>query len=164
MHRVAYGAAALVFLGSCAAPDSLSAGRAAAAEGFFHGVFACDPGAIDRYAAADVAVSYPVFETLFQTPVIRGREAVKEFSAGFCTRWEDPRVAVHQAVVEGDRVVLVWEFSALPVAGSSDSGAGAVSRASWGGISFFRLDRAGQVIEEVGEESTPGPAARLWGS
>jgi len=164
MPRVAYGVTALLLLTGCSAPESVSSDRAAAAEGFFRGVFECEPTAIDRYAAEDVAVSYPIFETLFQTSVLRGRNAVRDFSAGFCSRWQDPQIEIHEAVAEGDRVVLVWEFSALPIPVPSDTTTTAPPRTSWGGISLLRLNAAGQVVEEVGEESTPGPAARRWGS
>lgn len=131
-----------------------------AAETFFRGVFGCDPALIDETAAEGVVVSYPIFESLFDTPAIRGREAVKQFSAGFCSRWIDPEIVVHEVVQEGDRVVLVWEYSATPAAVAADEASPGV-RESWGGISFFRLDDAGKVIEELGEESTPGPAARM---
>jgi len=130
------------------------------AEGFFRGVYGCDPALIDRNAADGVEVSYPIFESLFETPVIRGREAVKQFSEGFCSRWIDPEITVHEAVVQADRVVLLWECSATPApAATGDARPG--PRESWGGISFIRLDSAGKVIVEVGEESSPGPIARM---
>ena len=134
----------------------------ASAEGFFSGVFGCEPDAIDRFAANEVAVSYPIFSTIFGNPVVRGREAVKQFSAGFCSRWADPELTVHESLQDGDRVVLVWGFSAIPT--NTDSLSARPARESWGGISFFRFDESGLVIEEIGEESTPGPVARMYTS
>lgn len=32
---------------------------------------------------------------------------------------------------------------------------------SWGGITVFNFDESGKIIEEIGEESSPGPWARL---
>ena len=130
------------------------------AEDFFTGVFGCEPELLAQTAAEDVAVSYPIFESLFGTPAIRGRDAVQDFSSGFCSRWLEPTITVHEALQDGNRVVLVWDFSATPqIADSVNSGG--VARESWGGISFFRFDAEGRVIEEMGEESTPGPVARL---
>lgn len=129
------------------------------AERFFNGVFGCDPALIEAVGAEEVVVSYPIFESLFGTSSIRGREAVLRFSAGFCSRWSRPVITIHEVLQDGDRVVLVWEFSATPSAAVSTPRS-TVSE-SWGGISFFRFDADGRVIEELGEESTPGPVARL---
>lgn len=166
-HRAGWAAAvsSLALLG-CGTAEPAPVASAAAAEGFFRGVFACDPAAIERYGAEDVVGSYPIFETVYQTPAIRGRDAVLAFSEGFCVRWSDPQIVIHDAVVQDDRAVLVWEFSAVSAedvaTGDDDDGPPTVdARSRWGGISFFRFDSGGRVTEEVGEESTPGPAARL---
>jgi hypothetical protein len=56
--------------------------RVALAERFFRGVYACDPSVVDDLAGDDIVVSYPIFEKLFNTSAIRGREAVKDFATG----------------------------------------------------------------------------------
>ena len=115
---------------------------------------------IEETASDEVVVSYPIFEAIFDAPSIRGRDAVLDFSAGFCSRWSDPAITVHETLQDGARVVLVWEFSAVPTV-ARDSADTDPAAQSWGGMSFFRFDSNGKVIEEVGEESTPGPVARL---
>jgi len=129
------------------------------AEGFFRGVFACEPGGIERFAADTVILSYPIFETRFGTPSIRGRDGVRQFSSGFCQRWSDPVLTVYDAIQEGNRVVLVWGFEALSTQAPETEPAG--TRTGWGGISYFRFTDDGRVALEVGEESTPGPIARV---
>ena len=147
----------------CSGADAPSVSHRAAAEGFFEAVYGCDATSIDDYGAEGVVVSYPIFETLYQTPAIRGREAVRDFSSSFCRRWSDPQITVNQAIEEGDRVVLLWSFSAVDNMALTQPGGDARARDSWGGISAFRVDDQGKVVEEVGEESSPGPIARLGG-
>lgn len=126
------------------------------AEAFLGAVYGCAPERIGDLARSDVSISYPIFESLYGTPAIRGREAVQEFSGSFCRRWGDGRLVVDERIVEGDRVVLVWSFSATRRDAEDLAGA----RSSWGGISVFRFDDEGRILEEFGEESTPGPVAR----
>lgn len=128
----------------------------ATAEAFFDAVYGCAPERITELASPDVSMSYPIFSTLYGTPVIRGREAVAEFSGNFCRRWSDGVLSINETIVEENRAVLVWSFSATDRMASDSS----VARQSWGGISVFRFDDDGRVVEEFGEESTPGPAAR----
>jgi ketosteroid isomerase-like protein len=132
------------------------ADRVARAEQFVRGVYGCDPGVVEDLAAEDVAITYPMFQEVFGKPVLRGRDAVRDFAAGFCERWADARVTFHESVEGGDRVVLVWSFRALNVAAGEES--------AWGGISLFRFDADGKIVAEIGEESSPGPAARLAGT
>lgn len=134
-----------------------------AAEQYFNGVYACDQAALDSLAADDIVISYPIFDSLFGTPAIRGRSNVLGFAARYCSHWSDPEITIHEVVEDGNRVVLVWAFTA--VGGVQDSAAVTTTpkRQSWGGISFLRFDSTGRVIEELGEESTPGPIARLRG-
>lgn len=129
------------------------------AERFFTGVFGCEAGWIDEVAAENVRISYPIFDSIFGVPVVEGREAVKNFGVGFCSRWKDPRIELHEVLQDSGRVVLVWQFSALEAAADSTEGVPEV-RHSWGGISLFRFDEENRLIEEVGEESSPGPIAR----
>lgn len=155
-----------LILAGCGGAGSTPSARDTA-ETYLRGVYGCGPGLVEQTAAEDIVISYPVFESLFGTPAIRGRDAVKQFAERFCSRWSDMELKVHETVVEDDRVVLVWEFSATPAgaaAGETGSAAGEANpnpRESWGGISFIRLDDAGRVIEEIGEESSPGPIARV---
>ena len=160
MRRSKLAVLACAALLGCGGPDVATVSHTAAAEGFFRGVFGCDPNAIDAYGSEDVVVSYPIFQALYGTSKIEGREAVKEFAANFCRKWGDPRITVEQSVEEEDRVVLVWSFSAVDGAAAATA-PNAAPRESWGGISAFRMDEQGKVTEEVGEESAPGPVARL---
>jgi hypothetical protein len=102
-------------------------------------------------------MSYPIFSERLGAPALEGLSAVEDFAASFCQRWSEPTVTVHE-VVEGDgRVVLIWSYSAINQAQTSP---GSI-RSSWGGISVFYFDEVGRVLLEVGEESTPGPFARI---
>ena len=134
-----------------------SSDRSATAQSFFRAVYGCAPDGLAAMSNPDVALSYPIFETLYNTSVIRGQEAVTEFSRSFCRRWADPSISIDEVIDDGDRVVLIWSFSATDRLAQEPSRA----RQSWGGISVFDFDEAGLVLEEFGEESSPGPAARL---
>jgi hypothetical protein len=112
-------------------------------------------------AGDDIVVSYPIFEKLFNTSAIRGREAVKDFATGFCERWEGARVTIHEAVVEKDRVVLVWSFRARNVGSAQPDVAPTNQEHSWGGITLYRFDGEGKIVAEIGEESAPGPVERV---
>lgn len=134
--------------------------RKALAERFFRGVWGCDPSVVDDLAAADIVVSYPIFQSLYNSPTIRGRKAVKDLSANFCKTWTDAQVTIHEAVAQGDRVVLLWSFQARNV-GPTRNGQQPTNREhSWGGITFFRFDKANKIVAEIGEESEPGPFER----
>jgi ketosteroid isomerase-like protein len=130
----------------------------AVAKRYFRGVYGCDSAVVDDLASDDIVVSYPVFETLFGKPALRGREAVRAFAVRFCGKWGDPHIEFHEAVSEGDRVVLLWSFRARDT-GSTPPG----QEHRWGGLTLFRFDQAGKVEAEVGEESEPGPMGRLGG-
>jgi len=134
-----------------------------AAEQYFRSVYACAPPGVAALAADSIVVSYPIFDSLFGTPAIRGTKAVAEFSARFCRRWSAPQLTVHDAVQDGNRVVLVWGFQAMGPAADADTALVERAPRRWGGITYFRFDAQGLVVEEIGEESTPGPAARVGG-
>lgn len=154
------GVIALVLLPACAPMErDATPDLKATAERFLQSVYRCSPAALDELADPAVRVSYPVFKTLYGTEVIRGVAAVKELSDSFCQKWTDSTITVHDAVQEGNQVVLVWEFSARDLRPES----GADGRQRWGGVSVFRFNAAGLVLEEFGEESTPGPIARMTG-
>jgi hypothetical protein len=108
---------------------------------------------VEHLAAADIEVSYPIFQTIFGEPSLRGRQAVKEFANGFGQRWSDPRIAIEEAVEAGDRVVLRWSYRARNV-GTPPGGPPPTNRLhSWTGITIYRFDGTGKIVSEVGEES-----------
>ena len=141
---------------SASSPDELRT----RAERFFRGVYGGDPSVIDELASDKIVISYPIFETLYKTPAIRGRDGVKKFAASFGSKWADAKVTIHEAVVDGNKVVLLWSFQARFV-GSNQQGQAPSKPKHWGGISFFRFDEGGKIEQELGEESEPGPVGRL---
>ena len=148
----------LILVVACSASDTPAPSElGGTAQSFFRSVYGCTPEGLDAIANPDVALSYPIFRTLYDTNVIRGLEAVTEFSRSFCRRWANPSISIGEVIGDGDRVVLVWSFSATDQMAQEPSEA----RLSWGGISVFDFDEAGRVLEEFGEESSPGPTARL---
>lgn len=135
----------------------------AIAERYFSAIYGGDLSAIDALADKDIVVSYPIFQTVYNAPAIHGREAVKRFATHFCSRWTDAQFTIDEAVDEGDRLAIVWSFQARNV-GAIRPGAPPDNQVHhWGGISLLRFNRAGQVVAEIGEESEPGPTARLKG-
>jgi hypothetical protein len=126
------------------------------AEQYFRGVYGCQPGVVEDLGATDITVTYPVFEELFGTPALVGQDAVRSFAEHFCRKWVDPKLVFHEAISEGNRVVLVWSFSAL----DTDAPPG-TPRSAWGGITLLEFDEDGKIEAEIGEESTPGPMGRL---
>lgn len=111
---------------------------------------------VDELASQDIVVSYPVFETLFGRATLRGRAALEGLVARFCEKWQSPHFEFHEAIVDGNRVVLVWSF------GAREAGAApGVGDHSWGGITLLRFDEGGKIAVEIGEESEPGPMAWL---
>lgn len=164
MRKWLHVAASLLILNACGdAGARLEGERKVLAERFFRGVYGCDPSVVDNLAADSVLVSYPIFERLYNTSAFRGRKAVRDFAERFCSRWADAQFSFDEAVVEGDRVVLIWSFSARFV----ESATGQPNQPpvnqvqSWGGITLFRFNEAGKIVAEVGEESAPGPFGRL---
>ena len=138
--------------------------RKTLAERYFRAVYTGDLAVIDELASDTVIITYPIFSSLFGTPIIRGRTAVKEFSIRFSSRWADPQINIHEAVEEGSRVVLLWDFRARNLVPIQPGDTASQQEHRWGGITLFRFDDSGKVIAEVGEESDPGPVARLSGS
>jgi hypothetical protein len=126
------------------------------AERYLRGVYGCNPAVVEELASPDIVVTYPIFQSLFGKPVLRGRDAVEAFSEHFCRKWANPELVLHDTVSDERRVVLVWSFRAR----NTEAGPGEPA-SEWGGISLFRFDAAGQITAEIGEESTPGPMGRL---
>lgn len=133
----------------------------AVAERYFNAIYGCQLSVIDELADKDIVISYPIFQTLYHTPAIRGREAVKRFASSFCSKWADAHFTINEAVEEGDRVAIVWSFQARNVAETRPGVQHDNQLHTWGGISLLRFNSAGKVVEEIGEESDPGPTARL---
>jgi len=152
---------ALIFmLIGCARPDNTQE-RKTAAERYFRGIYACDSTVVDELCADDIAVSYPVFEQLFNTSAIRGRDAVRHFASGFCSRWAEAKVTFHEAIAESNSVVLVWSFQGRNIGSARPDVQPSGKVESWGGITLIRFNKAGKIEAEVGEESGPGPFERM---
>lgn len=130
-------------------------------ERYFNAVYRCQLSVIDELTSKDIVISYPILLTLYHTPIIHGREAVKRFASNFCSKWTDARFTIDDAVEEGDRMAIVWSFQARNI-GEIQPGKPSDNQVhSWGGISLLRFNSAGKIVEEIGEESDPGPTARL---
>lgn len=127
---------------------------------FLRGIYTGNPTVVDQIAAPDIVVSYPIFAEIFKTPAIRGTDAVRDFAIGFSKRWVDPSVTVRHAIADGDAVVLVWEFEARSV-DRGNSGNPESTKEAWGGVTLYRFNDSDQIMLELGEESTPGPVARV---
>lgn len=143
--------------------DTLAAptgNHAAVAEHFIRGLYGCDPSVVDELASEEITVSYPIFSKIWGTSALRGREAVRALAKNFCEHWADGEITIHDTVSEGNRVVLLWSFSGRNV-GPLGGNPPTQKEHSWGGISMFRFDDEGRIIEELGEESDPGPFERL---
>lgn len=152
---------ALLLLAGCSDSPDEAAQRKAAAERYFRGIYACDPSVVDELAADSIVVSYPVFQRIFGKPAVRGSRAVKEFSDHFCSRWIDGALTLEQLVYEGDAVVIMWSFRAENGIPGEDGNPPTYEETAWGGITLIRFNEDGKITTEVGEESTPGPTARL---
>ena len=131
------------------------------AEQFFRGIYGCNPSVVDDLAGEDIVISYPIFQKLFDAPALRGRNAVMDFATGFCSRWTDAEITIHETVAEGDKVVLLWSFQARSVVSADNNLPPANQEQHWGGITLFRFDKANKIVAEIGEESDPGPFERV---
>jgi len=125
------------------------------AERYLRGLYGGDPSVVDELASEDIISSYPIFEQLFGTPTIRGRKAMAAFSIRFAQRWGNQHLEIFESLQESDKVVFIWGFEAQRSDQKSDD------RSQWGGITLFRFNSSGQIVAEIGEESSPGPIARL---
>ena len=162
MRSVVILAATTVFAVSCVRPERpYVEDLRAPAEQYFSAVVRCQSELLDSLVSDSIVASYPIFETIFGTSALRGRDAVRRYAEGFCGRWADPEITIHEAVQDGRRVVLVWGFRAVPTFGDSLNDSSSSAPQSWGGITFLRFDQAGKVVLDLGEESTPGPMARV---
>lgn len=131
------------------------------AEKFFRGVYGCDPSVVDKFANDSISVSYPVFKRLFNKTEIKGKESVKNFAIGFCSRWENAQITIHESIMEENKVVLFWSFKAKFIGESQLDGPTKNTGYTWGGISLFHFDNEGKVLTEIGEENEKGLIYRL---
>jgi len=147
----------LIGVGGCLPSADQAPAAEVAAQQFFRAVYGCTGESLDSLAVPDVRMSYPIFAERLGTSVLEGREAVERFSAGFCQRWSSPEVTVHEVISDSGRVVLVWSYTAIRRGdGDADS-----LEVSWGGISVLEVNDSDLIVAEYGEESTPGPMARM---
>lgn len=131
------------------------------AKEWFQGIYGSDSKVVDRLAADDVFVTYPIFKTLFNTSVVRGKQAVKKFAIGFGEIWKETEIQYHETIIQGNQVVLVWSFKGRNVASISEGVKPTNEIHSWGGITLIRFNKNGMIEAEIGEESEPGPIGRL---
>ncbi len=131
------------------------------AESLFRSVYeGGNMAVIENLASAEIVSSYPIFEQIFGEKAIHGKEAYKQFAIRFNAKWKNCRVTIDETICQGNKVVLVWSFSAQSVDESEQNNA-TDHQQNWGGITLFRFDESGKIIEEIGEESNPGPYGRL---
>lgn len=161
MRRLFLIVPALLSIFGCAANVSVvDAKREDTAIEFLRGIYTGDSSVVDRLAAPGIVVSYPIFEEVFGEPTIVGREGVRDFAEGFGERWIDGEVIVHDVVIRGDTAIVIWGFQARrAVPDSADRST--MAETAWGGITLYRFDDDNRIVFEIGEESTPGPAARI---
>jgi len=133
------------------------------AERFFRGIYGGDPSVVDKLAADDIEISYPIFQSIFGKSTLRGRQEVKDFVSGFGQRWADPKISIEETLRTGDRVVLRWSYQARNV-GSRPGGPSPTNELhNWSGITIYRFDKAGKISAELGVESPPAPVERVEG-
>ena len=133
------------------------------AERYFRGVYSCDLSVIDELASEDIVVSYPIFEKILNKHSIQGRLAVRDFNAGFCKRWTDMHITIHESIAENNQAVLIWSYRAKNIGSAIQGQEPSNKEESWGGITLIRFNKAGKISAEIGEESAPGPFARIKG-
>ncbi len=131
------------------------------AKRWLRGVYGADPAVVDELGSEDVLITYPIFASLFGTPILRGNRAVKEFAVGFHDRWSEIEVVFHETIAEGNRVVLMWSFKGRNVGAARKDSEPTNEIHRWGGITLIRFNDQGKISAEIGEESEPGPMERL---
>ncbi|MGB0714903.1 MAG: nuclear transport factor 2 family protein [Phycisphaerae bacterium] len=136
------------------------------AEQYFRAVYSGDVELVEELTADDVVVSYPVFQRVFNKPALEGRQDVAAFSRRFSSRWADREITIHDTLTDGDDVAIIWSFRARPTDTDGLQSGGSPydddkGLRDWGGISIVRLNSAGKIVAEFGEESEPGPMGRM---
>ena len=123
------------------------------AKRFFVGVYEGNFSIVEELAAEDIISTYPIFAEIFNTAVLQGVEAYRNYALNFSQTWKNAEVTIHDEIADENRVVLLWSFRATRVLANHSS--------RWGGITLLRFDNFGKVVAEIGEESEPGPQERL---
>jgi len=141
--------------------DDEGARRKAMAEHFFRGIYGGDPSVVDELATDDIEISYPIFQSIFGKPSLRGRQEVRDFASGFGQRWADPQISIEETIGAADRVVIRWSYQAREV-GSRPGGPPPTNQVHrWTGMTIYRFDSTGKIFAEFGEESQPTPVERV---
>jgi hypothetical protein len=130
------------------------------AEQYLRALYSGDVAGVDGLVSEDIVISYPAFENLFGTSAIRGRKSARDFAIHFSGRWTDQKLKIHESISQGEKVVLLWEFSARYLGSSSPKPPATHERSTWGGITLIEFDGSGRIRAEIGEESSPGPIGR----
>jgi len=124
-------------------------------EQLFRSVYGGNLSEIDSLISDDIVASYPIFEQIFGSKSIQGREAYKNFAIGFNKRWIDAQINIHETIAEGKSVVLVWSFSAKRIEAEQDTSEIEQNVYSWDGITLYHFNEMGKVILETGKEGSP---------
>jgi hypothetical protein len=124
-------------------------------EKLFYTVYGGNLSEIDSLISDDIVASYPIFEKIFGSKSIQGREAYKNFAIGFNKRWTDAKINIHETIAEGKSVVLVWSFSAKRIKTGQDTSEVERNLYSWDGITLYHFNEIGEVISETGKEGSP---------
>lgn len=130
----------------------------ARAERFFRGVYDGKPEVIDELASEKTVISYPIFEQLYGKVALRGKDDIRVLCTNFARKWVDRKLTIRDAIVDANKVVLIWGFQASFV---SNEDAKPSEPVKWAGISIFKLDSSGKIEKEYGLESQPGQFSQL---
>ena len=144
-----------LILSSCETNKETNQEHKRIAEQLFRNVYGSNYTKIDSLISDDMEASYPVFEQIFGSKVIRGREAYKNFAIGFNRRWTDAQVTIRESIAENESVVLVWSFSARRIKTEQDSSGVEKQQYRWGGFTLYHFNKSGKIISESGIEDSP---------
>jgi len=156
MRKIIFFLLAILFISCIKAVVKVTPDKKTIAEKYFRGIYGCDPSVVDRFANDSISVSYPVFMRLFNKTEIKGKKSVKNFASGFCSKWEEAQITIHDSILEENKLVLFWSFNAKFVGESQLNGPEKNTEHAWGGISLFLFDDEGKILSEIGEESPDG--------
>ncbi|GAB1262288.1 nuclear transport factor 2 family protein [Aurantivibrio plasticivorans] len=157
-HLLTFVAGTLVLV--CAANSASAASEAqriATAKRFFQGVYSSDSSVVDELASENITISYPAFEQLFGKPALNGREDVRGLVTWFPTWWSVTQIDFPETMADGDKVFLKWRLVANYMGPIREDQKHIDPAHIWEGITLFRFDESGKIVEEVGFESEPQP-------
>ena len=152
---------AFLLFSKCQGTGDVLNDRKNQAELLFRNIYGGEPSKISNLVTEDVVSTYPIFKQVLGTSVIHGREAYENFAVHFKNRWKEPHLSIDDAVAEENQVVLIWSFHAKSAETTPDSSFISGQDYQWGGITLFKFNSEGKIWAEIGEESAPGPFARL---